>query len=134
MQHFQEIDHSADWAFRVQGRDLAQLFANAARGLFELQGSAGNGETSVTREVAVNGLDRETLLVNWLNELLYLQETQHESYSRFDILQISDTHLRARVQGGPLRHTGKLISAVTFHDLVVRQSENGWEASIVVDV
>lgn len=134
MQHFQEIEHTADWAFRVRGRDLAQLFANAARGLLELQGSAGTGETGVTRDVAVDGMDRETLLVNWLNELLYLQETLHESYSRFDILEISDTHLRARVHGGPHRPKGKLIKAVTFHNLMVRHSEDGWEATIVVDV
>ena len=134
MQHFQEIEHTADWAFRAHGRDLAQLFVNAARGMFELQASAGSGETSVARGVAVSGVDRETLLVNWLNELLYLQETQHETYSRFEVLQISDTHLQARVHGRPSPTEGKLIKAVTFHNLEVRRSEDGWEASIVVDV
>ena len=134
MQHFQEIEHTADWAFRAHGRDLAQLFANAARGMFELQGSTKSGETSVARGVAVSGVDRETLLVNWLNELLYLQETQHETYSHFEIMEISDTHLRACVHGRPSRPEGKLIKAVTFHDLEVRRSEDGWEAAIVVDV
>jgi SHS2 domain-containing protein len=134
MRHFQEIEHTADWAFRAHGRDLAQLFANAARGMFELQAGAGSGETSVARGVAVSGVDRETLLVNWLNELLYLQETQHETYCRFEVLEISDTHLRARVHGRSQRPEGKLIKAVTFHDLEVRRSEDGWEAAIVVDV
>jgi len=134
MQHFQEIEHTADWAFRAHGRDLAQLFANAARGMFELQGGVGRGETSVVRRVAVSGVDCETLLVNWLNELLYLQETQHETYSRFEILEISDTELRACVHGRPSRPEGKLIKAVTFHDLQVRRSEDGCEAAIVVDV
>jgi SHS2 domain-containing protein len=134
MQHFQEIEHTADWAFRAHGRDLAQLFAYAARGMFELQSGAGSGETSVARGVAVSGVDRETLLVNWLNELLYLQETQHETYSRFEVLEISDMHLRALVHGRPSPAEGKLIKAVTFHDLEVRRSEDGWEAAIVVDV
>jgi len=102
--------------------------------MFELQGGTGSGETSVAREVAVSGVDRETLLVNWLNELLYLQETQHETYSRFEIMEISDTHLRARVHGRPHGHEGRLIKAVTFHDLEVRRSEGGWEATIVMDV
>jgi SHS2 domain-containing protein len=134
VQQFQEIEPTADWAFRAHGRDLAQLFANAARGMFELQGSTGSGETSVARAVAVSGADRETLLVNWLNELLYLQEAQHETYSRFEILEISDTHLEARVYGQPYRPEGKMIKAATFNDLMVRQSKNGWEATIVVDV
>jgi len=72
--------------------------------------------------------------VNWLNELLYLQETQQETYSRFEILEISDTHLRARVHGRPHRPEGKLIKAVTFHGLEIRHSEDGLEATIVVDV
>jgi len=134
IQHFKEIEHTADWAFRACGRDLAQLYANAARGLFALQGSTGSSETSLAREVAVSGVDRETLLVNWLNELLYLQETQRETYSCFEILEISETQLRARVRGRPHRPEGKLIKAVTFHDLEVRQSEEGWEVAIVVDV
>ncbi len=134
MQQFQEIEHTADWAFRAHGRDLAQLFANAARGIFKLRGTAGSHEIGVARMVAVSAMDRESLLVNWLNELLYLQETQHETYSHFDILEISDTHLRARVHGRPYRPEGKLIKAVTFHDLQVRRDEDGWEASIVVDV
>ena len=134
MRHFQEIEHTADWAFRARGRRVEQLFANAARAMFELQGSTGSGQTSIAREVAVSGADRETVLVNWLNELLYLQERHHESYSRFEILEISDTHLRARVHGQPHRPEGKLIKAVTFHNLELRRSERGWEATIVVDV
>ncbi len=134
MQQFQEVEHTADWAFRAQGRDLAQLFANAAHGIFKLQGTAGSRETSVARVVAVSGMDSESLLVNWLNELLYLQETQHETYSQFEILEISDKHLRARVHGQPARPEGKLIKAVTFHDLQVRRDEDGWQATIVVDV
>ena len=107
MQHFQEIEHTADWAFRAHGRDLAQLFATAARGMFELQGSTGSGETSVAREVAVSGVDRETLLVNWMNELLYLQETQHETYSRFEVMEISDTHLRSPCPRAAARPRGQ---------------------------
>ena len=134
MRQFQEIEHTADWAFRVRGRDLAQLFANAARGVFELQEGTGKDETGTAREVAVSGKDRETLLVNWLNELLYLQETQQEIYGQFEILEISDTHLRARVHGRPHRPEGKVIKAVTFHGLEIKQNEEGLEATIVADV
>jgi SHS2 domain-containing protein len=53
----------------------------------------------VQRDVEVNTIDGETLLVNWLDELLHLQETQRENCGRFDIPEISDKHLRAEVQG-----------------------------------
>ena len=113
---------------------MAELFASAACGMFELHRGQECAEASIARDVSINGADRETLLVNWLNELLYLQETQHETYSRFEILEISNTHLRARVYGRPDLSERKLIKAVTFHNLAVKHGEEGWEATIVVDV
>ncbi len=74
------------------------------------------------------------MLVNWLNEILYLQETQREIYQEFKIASLTDTELEATLQGAPSAPTIKFIKAVTFHDLQVRQTEAGWEATIVVDV
>jgi SHS2 domain-containing protein len=133
-QGFQEIEHTADRAFRVRGVDLKELFVNAARAMFAMQGGRGRGRATVMREVSVEGVDRETLLVNWLNELLYLQEVHKESYGRFEILEISDTRLGARVHGRPGSNREKLIKAVTFHGLEVKKDRGGWHATVVVDV
>src|SRR5919198_370016 len=92
---FREVEHTADRAFTVRGRDLAELFERAAYALCAIQGQAPATGESVRREIELSGIDRETLLVNWLNELLYLQEVHKESYSRFQVKTISDTSLRA---------------------------------------
>jgi SHS2 domain-containing protein len=134
MEPFEELDHTADWAFRARGHDLRELFVNAARGMFYLQGSSESGGETVTREFAVEGFDRETLLVNWLNELLYLQEQHREQYQRFEIVEFSERRLRARIHGGPQGNVNKLIKAVTFHGLHIHPVPGGWEADIVVDV
>ncbi len=131
---FEEVEHTADWAFRAYGRDLRELFVNAATALFALQGSLEDTPPTVTREVRSEGIDRETLLVNWLNELLFLQETEHETYNRFEILELSDTDLYARIQGKPRGKMDKVIKAATFHDLEVRLTNEGWEATVVLDV
>ncbi len=130
---FEEVEHTADWAFRARGRDLRELFVNAARGMFHLQGGTPGPETA-TREVEVEGFDREALLINWLNELLYLQEQHGETYHRFGIVELSDRRLRACVHGGPQGKVNKLIKAATFHDLAIQQTAGGWEVTIVVDV
>ncbi len=132
MEPFEELEHTADWAYRARGRDLGELFVNAARGMFHLQGGAPGGD--IMREVRVEGFDRETLLINWLNELLYLQEQYREAYHRFEIVELSDRHLRARIYGGPQGEVNKLIKAATFHDLEIKRTAGGWEAKIVVDV
>jgi SHS2 domain-containing protein len=92
-------------------------------------------EPSIVREVAVEGVDRETLLVNWLNELLYLQETGSEAYNRFEVVEISDNRLRARVEGRPRQASdANPIKAVTFHNLRITEIKDGFEVTVVVDV
>ncbi len=132
MKPFEEIEHTADVAFRAYGRDLAELFANAARGMFALEGGTAVPARS-ERRVEVEGVDRESLLVNWLNELLYLQERHGEVYSKFEVEEISPTRLRARV-GGADAGARRRIKAVTFHQLEVKQTDEGWQATLVLDV
>lgn len=133
MDRYQELDHTADWSFRAFGRDLAELFANAAYALFALEGAL-DAQSTLTREIRVEGIDREALLVNWLSELLFLQETRHETYQRFDITKLTDTELEATVWGAQAQPATKFIKAVTYHDLKIEQTEKGWQATVVVDV
>jgi SHS2 domain-containing protein len=131
---FHEVEHTADRAFRAQGRDLRELFASAAQAMSAIQGPPSGQPATVTRDIEVRGLDRETLLVNWLNELLYQQEAHGERYERFEIVEISEQQLRARIHGHPEVAPRRIIKAVTFHNLEVKSGPEGWEATVVVDV
>lgn len=133
MPTFDEVEHTADWAFHVQARNLRELFELSAAAMFALQGQTQHASGEV-REVEVRGLDRETLLVNWLNELLYLQETTRRGLSDCSIVEMSDTHLRAQVSSSSEAGPPRLIKAVTFHNLNLQQTADGWETTIVVDV
>ncbi len=133
MSDFEEIEHTADWAFHVRGGDLPDLFAKAARAMFALDGEAAEGE-GVSREIQVEGVDRETLLINWLNELLFSSQTKHELYDEFDMVEMSDTRLRARVAGRARDKAGTHIKAATFHNLRITPTPEGWEATVVLDV
>lgn len=130
---YEEIEHTADWAFRVTAPTLPELFTTAAAAIFALEGAI-DAQSTLTREVQVEGMDRESLLVNWLNELLFLQETRRETYQKFELEQFSDTSLQATIHGAPASPTIKFIKAVTFHNLEIVQTDTGWETTIVVDV
>jgi SHS2 domain-containing protein len=127
-----EIEHTADRAFTVWGENVRELFQHAAEALFGAQGVMQRG-ASVDREIHSSGVDRETLLVNWLNEILYLQEIHGETYDGCKVLELSEHELRARLFGcvGAGRRP---IKAVTFHNLRVDENENGLRATLVVDV
>lgn len=133
MAAFQEIEHTADWAFQVRGTDFGELLRNAAIGLAEVEKWATMSGPKITRHAEVRGHDRESLLVNWLNEVLYLHEKYGEAYRDFEFLEITDTHLRALIRGHQSRNHRRQIKAVTFHGLHVEHND-GWEATIVVDV
>ena len=137
MKRFEEIPHTADWSFRAFGKNVAELFENAAFAIFAMQGGlkcVSDGAKETARAVEASGIDYESLLVNWLSELLYLQESHREIYHRFQIDELSPTALRAQVFGTPYRQLDKLIKAVTYHNLKIEQTPNGWEAVVVVDV
>lgn len=133
MLRYEEIEHTADWAFRAYGSTLQELFENAAYALFALEGAL-DAQSTLTRELHVEGIDREALLVNWLSELLFLQETKRETYQKFGITNLSNTALQATVHGAHTQPITKFIKAVTYHDLNIEQTEKGWQATVVVDV
>ncbi len=137
MKRYEEIPHTADWSFRAFGRDRRELFANAAFALFAMEGAHMSEDKPVRgtrRVVEVDGVDYESLLVNWLNELLYLQESNRETYHHFEIASLEPTHLTAQIVGTPGIRIDKVVKAATFHNLELQQTRDRWEAVVVVDV
>jgi SHS2 domain-containing protein len=132
--NYEEVEHAADWEFRVRGDDLPELFVNAAYAICGLKEGAPREELTRSYELNVEGVDCESLLVNWLNDVLFVEESEQVQCRSFEILELDETRLRARVQGVPLQDRQRRIKAVTFHNLEVKRMADGWEASIVVDV
>ena len=131
---FEEISQTADWSIRVWAEDLAGLLTESARGMYTLS-NAEQGEGAKTkRELSLEAVDAESLLVEFLEELLYLSESEGLIFDQFDILEIKETKLNAMMEGRALRLQEKEIKAVTFHNLAIRESERGLEVEIVFDV
>jgi SHS2 domain-containing protein len=131
---FEEIDHTADWAYRVAGSSLAALFLAAAQGLYYLAGLELAEEPRITREIRLEGVDAESLLVAWLNELLYLHECENLGFDQLEILSLDAQSLQAQVAGAPVTQWVKDIKAVTYHNLAICSTEAGFEVTLVIDV
>lgn len=132
--NFEEIEHTADWAYRVRGKNLAQLLIQAALGLYSLVGMELAPDSQTTRSIQLKGIDRESLLVAWLNELLYLHESEGLGFEGLEIQHLDETSLRAKVTGAPTQQWLKDIKAVTYHNLAIRETESGLEVTLVLDV
>lgn len=130
----EELAHTADVGMRVGAPTPAALFACAARSLFVLAGAA-PGAPASWRRVTVEAIDAESLLVEWLNELLYLHETTGEVVAEVQVVEWSPTLIVADVASAPPAEAPRCtIKAVTYHRLRLSETPEGWLAEYYVDV
>ncbi len=132
------LDHTADVGLEARGADLKELFSNAARGMFAVIAAPDTIRASKELVVRVEAENLENLLVNWLSELLYLSATRGVLLCRFEISQVDQQHIVARVFGEPIdqdRHELYTeIKAVTYHELKVVEADQVWIARVLFDV
>ncbi len=130
---FREHAHTADWELEVWAPDLPTLFEQAARGMYALAGVRLRPGLRQERELELSAIDHESLLVAFLEELLYLESLEGLAFDTFEI-EIEEKRLRVRLLGVPLASLDKEIKAVTYHNLHIRNSQHGYEVRIVFDV
>ena len=131
---YEEIEHTADWALRVRGADLPALFSNAALGMMELAGVRTENTAGDKRKIELQADDKETLLVDWLHELLVALELEQIAFRDIELEISGGTSLAGMVQAVPIASMDKPIKAVTFNELDIEESLQGFEATIVFDV
>lgn len=143
-QAYEVFEHTADIGLHAYGQTLPELFANAAAGMESLMVVPEQIEARVSREVSVEGHDLVALLVSWLNELIFLFDTDFLLLKQFEIRDFTDTALRATVSGEPYnarRHDlSSAIKAVTWHEAEVKPTmatattAAGYQARIIFDI
>lgn len=131
---FEEVRHTADWALRVQGADLAELMLNAARGMLALLGAEPGSSAGTPSQVEVDADDAESLLVAWLGELLYRMESRQVTFDEMNVRVEAGTHLTADVRERPILRATRAIKAVTYHGLAITNTPDGLTATVVFDV
>jgi riboflavin kinase/FMN adenylyltransferase len=146
---YHEIEHTADRALHVWGRTLPDLFVGAAKGMYALMADLGGLVATAWQQVQLESWDPESLLVDWLNELLFLTETEGSAIVDYRIEFLGDSAespipaqsqnpdtvvLIAQVGSVEAPVTKAQIKAATFHDLALVKDETGWSAVITFDV
>ncbi len=135
---FEIIEHTADVGIMAYGRDLAELFANAALALFSLITDARSIEQKAQRKAEVSGKDTENLLVEWLNDLIYIFDVERMVFSRFDVSELTGTRLQAVCHGenlDPSKHRLKMgVKAATYHMLALDKERGIYRARVILDV
>jgi SHS2 domain-containing protein len=135
---FSLLEHTADMGLDVSAASREELFAEAARALLHLLGGDPAAREKETLTLEIVALEQDELLVNWLNEILFLLETRHFYPAEATIDACTSTRLCARLSGETLvpgRHTfARDAKAVTYHKLILEQRATDWHARIYVDL
>lgn len=129
---YEWVEHTAEVELRIEADTPAGVFREAMAAFAELVGNDVQGEAA-ERELWLVAADRASLLVRWLEELIYLADA--EDFLPEDAVQLDagGKELRARVRG----HVGSprpLVKAVTYHGLEFRRGAGTWRATVVFDV
>jgi len=128
-------DHTGEVRVRIEAPTLAGLFEEAARALAELMLESGKPAADEPPvNVKLEALDAEALLVDWLNELVFLSETRGRVYSDVTVHQVSRTALEASARGVLPEMLRTAVKAATLHGLQVKESESGFTATVILDV
>ena len=131
------MEHTADTGIIAYGTDMPEAFANAAYGMFSLMADLRQVREETSRYVEAEAGDRESLVVSWLNELLYIFDVERIIFRRFDVLEITNTRLKADAYGekvDPSRH--KLrggVKAATYHTLKVAERRDRYSIRVIFD-
>jgi SHS2 domain-containing protein len=128
-----EVEHTADCGLEVWAPDLPGLMEEAARGLFELMGVEISEESRCHRQLEIGADDREQLLVSFLEELLFIADSEEVAFDGF-LLNLVETNLLARLEGGYIVSKSREIKAVTYHYLEISETKRGLKTSVIFDV
>lgn len=130
---FEEISHTADWSVRVWAQDLPSLFAEAARAMNSLSGTRISSGPRLKRTFESEAPDAESLLVAFLSELVYYQEQENLAFDGFEI-EVKSEKLKVEMEGANIESMDKAIKAVTYHNLKINKTNQGFKTTIVFDV
>jgi len=137
MKEFELLDiATADMAFAAYGRDLNELFSNAAKAVTSIMFEGDIGQ-KIVRKMELEEDEDIVLLQKWLSEIVYLHDSERLLFSKFDV-KTDGKRLSATIYGekyDPKKHKFIIdIKAVTYHQMSIDKTKEGYRCTVVVDV
>ena len=137
---YEYLEHTADAKFRAYGRTIEEAFDNASKAMFEILIPCNKVQAVIKKEISVKTKKPESLLYDFLEELLFLLDTEGFLLSKTKGLTISlnednctlncvafgDTYKNYQVSGN--------IKSITYNDMEIKKTKEGYELTVVVDL
>jgi SHS2 domain-containing protein len=130
------LRHTADVKFNASGKTLNKCFSDSAIAMFKAM-YPDDIESKIKKTIKVKGKDLESLLYNFLEELLVLLDSKDFFVSKVDVkVNEDDFSLVAKVLGDKTSNysISLQVKAVTYNEMSVRKTKGLWRSVVVLDV
>lgn len=142
MGQFRFLEHTADVKIEAEGKTLEEAFEEAAKGLYELMTDTSKITPVVEKKIEVEGSDLENLLYNWLEEFIYLTDSEQLVFSEFKVRKITREDGRYRLVAtakgekfNPNKHESKTcVKAATYHEMEIDIKKDKARLVFVLDI
>ncbi|MFY9801288.1 MAG: archease [Methanoregula sp.] len=133
---FEEISHTADIKIRVRAPTREALFSETFNAMMQIMYGI-NRASGIVREIRVESVDNESLMADFLSEVLFVSEVENLVFSDASI-KINGFYLTAELSGepfDPIRHSGgSEVKGISYSGLAITQDANGYMLDIIFDV
>jgi SHS2 domain-containing protein len=128
-------EHRGELELRIEAPSLPLLFAEAGRALAQVMNATPLAiPTGWSDEVVLHAIDREALLVDWLNELVFRSEVGKVLFTEFEITHLSERQLVAAIRGTRVQQLRNPVKAATYNELSITERRGGFTAKVILDV
>lgn len=136
---YELIEHTADIGIRIKGKDLKELFKNAACAMFDIIAEKISRKKSLAQAkytIIQKADNLDELFIDWLNELLSLSATKEKIFCEYKFKRLDERNLEAVVFGCDIKDykINTEIKAATYHELKLKKTDSGWIAEVIFDV
>lgn len=135
MKKYQILEHKADFKIKVFGKTKKELFKNAMLAMFKIADYKPEKKSRTKkRKIKILAVDLPSLLVDFLNELLYLVETKKLVFTKVKFQKFDDRKIEAVLSGKKLKKIGIHIKGVTYYELKIFYKNSKWQAVLLFDI
>ncbi|MFH1455926.1 MAG: archease [archaeon] len=129
-------DMTSDVVYEAYGKTLKEIFVNAAEGMFEVICQKDKIEPKDFVEVDVNADNLEDLMFSWLQELIALVDVEEMFFCKFEILEISETKLKAKVYGEPISPAKgeTVVKSLTYYKYKFEKVAKRYKVTVSMDI
>lgn len=132
------LPHTADVKFQAFGKTLSEAFKNSSLALRKEISAEIKVKRKIKEKLNAKGKDFESLLYNFLEEILYMLEAGDFLFSKVEKIKIDKEKFRLNaVVSGDKASDYRFVNAVkaiTYNDMFVKKKKDKWVSQVVLDV